>query len=575
MSLIQTRLQENTASSPRPAMVAVGVCVVVALLVTGAVLFGSRTFPNVDLLTHYRWISQFKQVLAEGTLYPRWMPLANHGFGDPSFIVYQPLYYYCAAALTALTGDVWFTMRLLVFASTLFTGVVGYFVLSKSCERPVALIGSVLLQLQPLPVFLAGYHAAFPWQFSFPLAVLVVHLGIRRAPGMINIPLSAAVALLTLAHVLVSFMFLVCLSCSRLLTLWQRGFRHGSPDFLHWAASILLGLALAGVYLIPALGAPPLLNPHLAEHGAYLDWRNSFAFPVITAGIYGMRWFAVQWVLPLVPLTIVAAAVFLRVRRPPASSPESAMASSLLLVAVVGLLLSSEISFPAYSASALLRLVQWPYRFLTVATVASCLALPVIVGSLDGRRGTRAGPWLLWGALAISVLVLVPTQYRLWTEGSRPDLGPATLERFVGQRGLEPATAGEKWKETDAKTILQQTCGRANVRCSTILDHAQHRIWEVSLDQPIRMLLPLFAFPAWTVTIDGIPTATNVDQEVGVIALDVPAGTHRIEVEWTPLSSERIGAALSLLAFAILLGTFVWRRIRPLTGRREFSRYAP
>ncbi len=53
-------------------------------LLTGHVIF------TVDFVIHYQWATQFSNVLAEGTWCPRWMPLANHGLGDASFVIGSP-----------------------------------------------------------------------------------------------------------------------------------------------------------------------------------------------------------------------------------------------------------------------------------------------------------------------------------------------------------------------------------------------------------------------------------------------------------------------------------------------------
>ena len=536
-------------------------CILAALVANGVLLLGSETFPNIDLLSHYRWVSQFTHVLQEGTLYPRWMPWSNNGFGEPTFLIYQPLYFYCAAALNMITGDAWVAMRLLSFASTLCIALLGFWILSRYCEFGIALTGAVLLAVQPFSTFLTAYHAAYPWQFSLAIALSVLYFSLRRTSRFIDVPVSASVALLTLAHVLVSFMVMVCLAITLLVGRRGPGERGKWIALLSWGLSAGLGLALAGVYLIPALDAPRLISLHLADDPVFINWRNSFAFPTVTAGIYGIRWFGMQWVLAVVPAAILAASVLL-LRRTGTSGCASNLASGLTLASMVALLLSSELSFPIYAASALFRRVQWPYRFLTIATIASALALPLIVGAT--RESSRpVAHRALVTALALSLLVLAVIQYRLWVEGGEPRLGASVLQRFVGQRGFEPATAGQAWKETDAHAILEQSCRRPEVRhCATLLDQAHHRIWEVTLDHPARMLFPLFAFPAWRATIDTVPVQSGIDPDLGVIVIAVPAGRHLVGVEWAPLPPERIGAAVSLLAAGVLALALLWQKYR-------------
>jgi hypothetical protein len=67
--------------------------------------------------------------------------------------------------------------------------------------------------------------------------------------------------------------------------------------------------------------------------------------------------------------------------------------------------------------------------------------------------------------------------------------------------------------------------------------------------------LPLFAFPAWRVTIDGAAVPTASDPATGLISVDLPAGAHRVAAAWKRLGVERAGlviSGLAVLALAIL-----------------------
>jgi hypothetical protein len=67
-------------------------CLLVAAAAYAPLLVTDRVIPNIDFQTHYRWLTQFSAALAEGTWYPRWMPLANLGLGELHYSPY-PLYY--------------------------------------------------------------------------------------------------------------------------------------------------------------------------------------------------------------------------------------------------------------------------------------------------------------------------------------------------------------------------------------------------------------------------------------------------------------------------------------------------
>ena len=93
-----------------------------ALALNAVTLLSEHVIYSVDFVIHYQWVTQFFNALVEGTVYPRWMPLANFGLGEPSFIIVHPAYYYIVSLLKALGLDLWTAMRWTATASTALVG---------------------------------------------------------------------------------------------------------------------------------------------------------------------------------------------------------------------------------------------------------------------------------------------------------------------------------------------------------------------------------------------------------------------------------------------------------------------
>jgi hypothetical protein len=84
------------------------------------------------------------------------------------------------------------------------------------------------------------------------------------------------------------------------------------------------------------------------------------------------------------------------------------------------------------------------------------------------------------------------------------------------------------------------------------------QVWEVSGARPAHLRLPLLAFPAWQLTIDGAAVPTASDPATGLISVGLPAGAHRVAATWKRLGVERAGlviTGLAVLALAILAAT--------------------
>ena len=84
----------------------------IALLVVAAM---ALTYPYLtkglidghDRQEHLEYQHYFNQQIAEGELYPRWMPGVNFGHGSPAFFVFYPLPYYVAWGLGHVISNDW------------------------------------------------------------------------------------------------------------------------------------------------------------------------------------------------------------------------------------------------------------------------------------------------------------------------------------------------------------------------------------------------------------------------------------------------------------------------------------
>jgi hypothetical protein len=126
---------------------------------------------------------------------------------------------------------------------------------------------------------------------------------------------------------------------------------------------------------------------------------------------------------------------------------------------------------------------------------------------------------------------------------------------YRGQPEYRLAGQGEHWEDYYRDGGLAGECREQMLICRTNEAGSRFQVWDVSGAQPAHLRLPLFAFPAWQVTIDGAVVPTASDPATGLIAVDLPAGPHRVVATWKRLGVERLGlviTGLAVLALAIL-----------------------
>jgi len=561
-----------------------------ALLVIGAlsvaifapVVLYDHVIPNIDLLTHYRWLMQYQAALGEGTWYPRWMPRMSLGLGELFYSAY-PLYYH-VASFSVLAGLApWTAMKTLAIVSAWCAGAIAYFSVKRLGGIRIGLLASMLVVLSPLPIFLFTHHQALPWHFSLPLAVALLLQSVTPPWRGKRFLIALTVCLLILAHILVAYMTLLSVGavlCAETLASKRTTFREFLSD---WVLPVVVGIGLTAFNTLPALAFMELripLSPDDPELVKFLSWQNSFAFPTWTAAHWGMRWFAMQWPLPSLSLFMAAAAAWILWRTRPADDDRAWTASARLVgITAAALILASELAYPIYATVGVARSVQWPYRFVSVAALSSVLALALAAATCahrSVRRRTCAIP--IAASIGFAFTLVAALEIQLASEGRDPALSPKLLEGEFSQYGAAFVTRGPGWKQYATDGGFVGECRRKEVRCDPLLQRSQHRSWAVTATRPVNLLLPMYAFPGWTTRIDGRDVAYGTDTRTGLVAVPVPAGTHTVEIElagFRPWSA--IGLLISLASAVSLLALALWPRVlrRGAAGRSPLEANAP
>jgi uncharacterized membrane protein YfhO len=96
----------------------------------------------------------------------------------------------------------------------------------------------------------------------------------------------------------------------------------------------------------------------------------------------------------------------------------------------------------------------------------------------------------------------------------------------------------------------------------------------VRAEGPVRLRFYINYFPGWSATVDGRPVPIAPDPPDGLIGIDLPAGVHEVRVRFGATPERLLGAAISLLAAAGVIGLFLYGRRRPAGERPAGERPA-
>jgi hypothetical protein len=536
---------------------------VAAVLLNAPGLIFNLGVRNLDFNAHYAWAVQFGEGMRQGDLYPRWMWRGNLGSGEAALLFYSPLFYYLSGLVRLATSNTWEAMRIVFVVATFVTGIFAWRLLRLFTGAGFALIGAVLLQAAPMIVMLFYYFNDFPWATDFT-ALMALSYAVLRPGALqhrIDVRVSVAVAALVLIHLISALTALICFSALCLAHVRRDGARwHIERQVVSWFLSAGFGLALTLVYLLPALTLMREISPEVWTT-LFTPW-DAFAFPTITALLYGTHWFTFQWVVPMVALLTVLFATGYAWRRGGLDDQLGSALRLLLLVSWSSLFLASELSYPLWLLPTPLRDVQFPHRFIYITSATGLIANLLCLWEL--LRARRPILFRLLGAapLLLGLALTVALEAKMILVDGKP-LGLATdeTEPYRGLAEYRLRTQGPDWDRYHREGGFDQECRRHGLVCRVLDQSSNRQAWAIEAGATSTIRLPVFAFPAWRVEIDGSAAASTIDPATGLILATVPSGSHRVSLNWVRLPIERAGAGLSLAAW-ILLAAIAFRRSR-------------
>lgn len=509
-----------------------------------------------DTLVHLRWAEQFRMALSEGWLLPRWAAASLGGLGDPTLLYYQPLFYYINSAFAALGLRAEYALMFAAMVPFVLLGAVVYLLLLRKYQNRHALLGATFIVACPVPFFVATSMGAFPWALSLPFGLLFAAESARQMPRMGR--LAVLLCLICLSHMLSGLMALAAVGLARLVFAFPR--RANLAPNLHWAAGVALGLALAGFFLFPAITQLHLINPDGWVHGANFDWRRAFAFPTFTLAQYGFRWFALQ--LPFAFAALLVAILVVVPFAGPHDTPGKLLARRLGMVALAALALGSELAYPLYALVGPMQKLQFPYRFVLLAMLLANVALVIM---LNEGAWSRWRPWLRAACVGLVLVQLAMTAHLQWglvRQGKALPSREVFMSGRFGQPEYVPAVRGPAWRQYLDAGKFDGECARLQIACGSTVQRSHDFATQVTNATAVSLRLPLLAFPAWRVEVDGRAVPLVADPATGLVQVTLAPGTHTVTTGWSRMPAENIGWAITGSAVVLLLGGAAWRRRR-------------
>jgi hypothetical protein len=543
---------------------------------------------SADGLLHLYRVVALDHAVNQGVLFSRWWPDLTYGYGLPLFVFYAPLSYYLTLVLSSVMGAVNGLNASLVLA--LVAAVSGvYLFTGERFGLKAGLLSGVAYVYAPILLLNTLFRGSMPavWAMSiFPFVFwsfgrLIQH-GVSEAKGLspflplTALLLGAALLMHNISNVLFG-PFLVLYVVIELVI--QYIYTHQRGTFLRRlilpvGMAGLLGVGLAVFFLIPAMVEKiwvqvnrVIVSPDFDFRFHFTTLQNLLSLPQpANMGLLNPQHNFVlgraQFCLALVGLLSMR-----RLRKP---NQRAAVLFAWMGLAVA-IFIMLPLSLEIWDQISLLEFVQHPTRFLSPAA----FMLAILAGGAVPAFPERYRFGVTVAGIVLIFITTVPLFYPRLLDPFPDEPTLLDMMAYEHNSGVIGATSfGEYlpiWVEqVPAESPLEAMyqSGEPVERLDstylppgarvTFADYGFNRA-ELVLDspEPYQAVFHTFYFPGWMAWIDGQPAPVVPVTGRGLIGVTMPAGEHRLLLEFRETPLRWWANVISLVSLVIIVGLLV------------------
>ncbi len=528
-----------------------------------------------------------------GDLYPRWAADMYFGYGSPLLCLYAPLAYFVAEPFHLIGLSMTWALKMSYLVATLLAAL-GMFLLGrrefqylreKSDEHQQNLAGLVAATCYILaPYFLVDLYvraaaaelygfAIIPWVIYF--LALFCDTQDRRCLGAAAL----AYGCLNFCHNISAMIYSPAILAWILIRfprkLWIKG-----------GIVLATGLAVGAFFWLPALvlknavqSEAHLTTGYFAFDGHFIPFSDLFIPrwgyqpPGDAKDLMSLQLGLAHWAFLILSL---AGIYFIKAKR---------RIIPYLLMIMGAIFFTQPLSRIFWIYVPLLKFVQFPWRFLMIATFAASVLPVFVIAAADGYFGKRAF-FACAAALAFASLVLytpyakakylfLDTRKMAYHETAPAEVHEAignpalvTLEQFMNTHNVRragitgmasddflPADVKRKPKHT-AENPLSIIEGGATISDVT---------WEfdtveatISTLDPAVVVFESFYFPGVKAHLNGKDHALETKAPEGTILARIPPGKHHLKIFYGNAPIHTIGDVVSALGLIFALGLILF-----------------
>jgi len=520
----------------------------------------------------------------QGIWWPRWVPTLVFGYGCPLFNFYPALSLYPILILHRLGLSLLQSWNWTLALSILASGGAMYLWAQQVLGQRGAFIAAVAYMLAPYQLYEVYWRGSVSGALTWPLLPVVLWAALRvmqECRWVYALIGAVAYAAILLTNAPASLMFTLILVAYLFALMW------GGPNrrmvACQLAGMMILGVGLAAFFLAPAFFERSQVQFWRASALGGVDFRKHFlslfdlpgpflaSDPRLVNPSSPPR--SLGWAICLLAGIGVLTAWWRRAHIGHAYKLHLIWAALTLIGAIV---MTSFISEPIWShaplLSSFLPFIQFPWRFLGVATLSASLLVGLGVAVLDdSMQGGVLGKCLAPVALTMLAANTLPWAYpRLCPAPDVPDqafftayeasaklIGGATFSEYLPIAVQQvPTTSPMDAAMRAGQPVIRWDAPGARILASR--DDGLRAELTLESDTSVQVIYRAFYFPGWQATLDDQPVDLQVTLPMGLMAVNIPAGRHVLTIRFGSTSLRTISEYVSLVValLIIVIGAF-------------------
>ncbi len=549
---------------PAPALLIAGT----ALLVIAVLLLRGNSCGH-DFDFHLLSWMEVARAWHTGLLYPHWVLNSNYGAGEPRLIFYPPASWLLGAALGTLTS--WHAAPVLfVWLALLMAGASMYQLVRAWAPESSATFAACLYIANPYTLFVVYERTAYGELLAAAWLPLMVLYALRRQASVAPLGLSIAALWLSNSPAAVVGSYLLAL-LALFLCIAERNPRPA----LRAAGGIVLGLALAAFYIVPAVIEQRWVQIDRAILPG-IRVQDSFLFGHTGDPLHDQVLHTASWIF-VAEFVFACCAAWVARRKAKASTVRATLTAVLPVI----LLLQLPVSALVWQYAPHLKFLQFPWRWVMALSVIAC-----VLAGLAMKRGRGpaviAATAIVAMSLGCALLFFAPCddedavtpQIAAFQAGDgvvgTDEYTPRLADNAAVQQHL-PLVRVLRAAQGDGVTRGQgdnpewhsPAAGSAVVsKIDARRPDGEHWAIQIAAPEAGYAVLRLMDYPSWNVRVDGHPVSAGPLRKDGLLTVPIGSGNHTIDVRWQATNDILFGRALSALGLLALIGVLRWERIR-------------